>query len=286
VSEMDCGDLSKENILEQAIVPGDTGKLILAGNMISDEGALKSTFESLESVFEIQIHGNKLTKLGEGMFSQNCNLEVLSLGHGNYGMQMDSNVFLGADKLKILDLGFAETNITRNLFDPLGELKYLFLQSNVFPVISSNFFQQNTNVEYIDVTNSQVTKLSVEAFRSNTKLAQLLLRQNKLDMIEDGTFDSIQDLEWIDLGRNQLTSVTNELFAKNENLRIVDLDSNNLNKVCARAFETQKDTLAGINLSDNMDLVVELSRNFCNEDHCDTNMEAFWSSLAEFGAEC
>lgn len=39
------------------------------------------------------------------MFSQNCNLEVLSLGHGNYGMQMDSNVFLGADKLKILDLG-------------------------------------------------------------------------------------------------------------------------------------------------------------------------------------
>ena len=172
------------------------------------------------------------------MFSQNCNLEVLSLGHGNYGMQMDSNVFLGADKLKILDLGknyrlgyclsilfpgFAQTNITRNLFDPLGELKYLFLQSNVFPVISSNFFQQNTNVEYIDVTNSQVTKLSVEAFRSNTKLAQLLMRQNRLDMIEDGTFDSVQDLEWIDLGRNQLTSVTSELFAKNENLRIVDL---------------------------------------------------------------
>ena len=86
-------------------MPGDTGKLILAGNQISDDVALKNTFESLESVFEIQIHGNRLTKLDEGMFAQNCNLEVLSLGHGNHGMQMDSNVFLGADKLKILDLG-------------------------------------------------------------------------------------------------------------------------------------------------------------------------------------
>ena len=105
VSEMDCGDLLKDDILNQAIVPGDTGKLILAGNQISDDLALKNTFESLESVFEIQIHGNRLTKLDEGMFAQNCNLEVLSLGHGNHGMQMDSNVFLGADKLKILDLG-------------------------------------------------------------------------------------------------------------------------------------------------------------------------------------
>ena len=237
---MDCGDLLKDDILNQAIVPGDTGKLILAGNQISDDLALKNTFESLESVFEIQIHGNRLTKLDEGMFAQNCNLEVLSLGHGNHGMQMDSNVFLGADKLKILDLGkwyrlqetmsncpivsgFAETNITRNLFDPLGELTYLFLQSNVFPVISSNFFQQNTNVEYIDATNSKVTKLSIDAFRSNAKLAQLLLRQNQLDMIEDGTFDALADLEWIDLGRNQLTVVTAALFVNNSNLRIIDL---------------------------------------------------------------
>ena len=39
------------------------------------------------------------------MFSQNCNLEVLSLGHGNKGVQLDPNVFLGANKIKILDLG-------------------------------------------------------------------------------------------------------------------------------------------------------------------------------------
>ena len=55
VSEMDCGSLNKADILDQAIVPGDTGKLILAGNAISDDLALKNTFESLESVFEIQV---------------------------------------------------------------------------------------------------------------------------------------------------------------------------------------------------------------------------------------
>ena len=56
---MDCGNLNKADILDQAIVPGDTGKLILAGNAISDDLALKNTFESLESVFEIQVrrHG-------------------------------------------------------------------------------------------------------------------------------------------------------------------------------------------------------------------------------------
>lgn len=68
-----------------------------------------------------------------------------------------------------------------------------------------------------------MTKLSIDAFRSNSKLAQLLLRQNELDMIEDGTFDALADLEWIDLGRNQLTVVTAALFVNNSNLRIIDL---------------------------------------------------------------
>ena len=75
VSEMDCGDLSKEDILEQAIVPGDTGKLILAGNMISDEAALKSTFESLESVFEIQASFHSLFVIRSYVF------DVLTFNH-------------------------------------------------------------------------------------------------------------------------------------------------------------------------------------------------------------
>ena len=110
------------------------------------------------------------------MFSQNCNLEVLSLGHGNKGVQMDHNIFLGADKLKILDLGNAETNITAGTLEPLTDLQFLFLQLNNIEKITTNFFKNNENLEYIDASNSKISEISVDAFTNNKRLAQMLLR--------------------------------------------------------------------------------------------------------------
>ena len=59
-----------------------------------------------------------------------------------------------------------------------------------------------------------------------------------------------------------------------------------MTKICVDAFNTQKSTLAGVNLRHNTQLAVELAQNFCDEEHCDATMETFWSVLAEKGATC
>ena len=64
-------------------------------------------------------------------------LKVLSLGHGNEGVEMSPNLFIGSDKIEILDLGAAKSNLDENLLVPLTGLKYLFVQFNIIPKIST-----------------------------------------------------------------------------------------------------------------------------------------------------
>ena len=62
---------------------------------------------------------------------------MLSLGHGNNGVNLNPNLFIGSDKIEILDLGAARAEIKKDLFAPLPNLKYLFLQFNIIKAITS-----------------------------------------------------------------------------------------------------------------------------------------------------
>ena len=57
-------------------------------------------------------------------------MTLLYLGHGNAGMRLPETVFVGASSVKILDLGASFTKIHPELFSPLTNLEYLFLQFN------------------------------------------------------------------------------------------------------------------------------------------------------------
>ena len=129
--------MQRSDILEKATIPGDTQILKLSGNRISSSANLKDILNSLPSVGEIQLHDNHIEELGEGLFSQNCNLKVLSLGHSTKSIEMNENLFIGAEKIQILDLGDAKAEIADSLFSPLSNLQYLFLQLNNVPVITS-----------------------------------------------------------------------------------------------------------------------------------------------------
>ena len=50
---------------------------------------------------------------------------------------MSPNLFIGSDKIEILDLGAAKARLPENLLVPLSGLKYLFVQFNNIPKISS-----------------------------------------------------------------------------------------------------------------------------------------------------
>ena len=50
---------------------------------------------------------------------------------------MSPNLFIGSDKLEILDLGAAKSKLDENLLVPLTGLKYLFVQFNIISKIST-----------------------------------------------------------------------------------------------------------------------------------------------------
>ena len=64
-------------------------------------------------------------------------ITTLYLGHGNAGMKLPETVFVGASSVKILDLGASFTKIHAELFSPLTNLEYLFLQFNEVGRLSS-----------------------------------------------------------------------------------------------------------------------------------------------------
>ncbi|CBY12745.1 unnamed protein product [Oikopleura dioica] len=261
---MDCANLNNPDIFDRTIIPGDTQTLKLANNRITDEKQLEETLVTLTSLRELQLHGNELAKLNEATFAQNCNLEVISLGHGNAGMKLPETVFVGASSVKILDLGAAFTKIHPELFSPLTNLEYLFLQFN-------------EKLEYVDASSAQIDSISDNAFTSSTALKQVLLRRNSIKTLEPETFQALEELSWLDLGRNELQIIMPGTFTANTDLKILDLDQNLIDTICPTAFSGAKENLEAINLAYNR-LPEELNKNFCL-DECDGDIGEFWNIL-------
>jgi len=274
---MDCANLNNPEILDRTIIPGDTQTLKLANNRITDEKQLKETLVTLTSLRELQLHGNELAKLNEATFAQNCNLEVISLGHGNAEIKLPETVFVGASSVKILDLGASFTKIHAELFSPLTNLEYLFLQFNEVGRLSSSHFYNNQKLEYVDASSAQIDSISDNAFTSSTALKQVLLRRNSIKTLEPETFQTLGELSWLDLGRNQLQIILPGTFTANTDLKILDLDQNLIDIICPTAFSEARNSLEAINLAYNR-LPEELNKNFCL-DGCDGDIDDFWHLL-------
>ncbi|RWS28770.1 G-protein coupled receptor GRL101-like protein, partial [Leptotrombidium deliense] len=138
-----------------------------------------------------------------------------------------ANKFSNLHNLYTLDLRYNKIKIIRSLaFNGLQNVRTLLLDHNPsLQVIEANAFNNMTSLRNLNITNTNMTKLSKMTFFGMSSLETLHLSENHLQEIETEAFVGLEMLLVLDIQNNDLKYVGKESFKQLYNLQNLLTDS-------------------------------------------------------------
>ena len=126
-----------------------------------------------------------------------------------------------------------------------GTIKCTHLQLTSVPTYLS------ANVEVLDLSHNNITKLNNKSFENYKHLHILNIGNNNVTLIESGSFEHLTELKILELDENKITTLPSFLFARNHHLWNINLAHNKLTKIPSSAFQLAKN-LTYIDLKSNL----------------------------------
>ncbi|VDI43073.1 Hypothetical predicted protein [Mytilus galloprovincialis] len=161
---------------------------------------------------ELNLYGNTISSLPDGVFSKNINLRTVNLQN---------------NRISIIPV---------NAFEDLVLLESLNLNANTISSLPDGVFSKNINLRTVSLGNNRISIIPVNAFEDLVLLEFLSLDTNTLSSLPGGLFSKNINLRTIDLGANTISSLPGGLFSKNINLTTIDLTDNAFTTVSANIF--------------------------------------------------
>lgn len=166
------------------------------------------------------------------------------------------------------------SNAFKNLeaFDDETNLELLDLSNNQIATIDIDVFKSFPHLKHLNLNSNQLKKINIFAFDLNNQLIDLKLSNNQLDddSIEFLLFSSsLVNLEQLDLSFNKLTRLSDHIFNNLLNLKQINLSNNQLKIINLIRLFSMNTRLADIDLSKNIDLKIYQS----NESQLYTNLK-------------
>lgn len=140
----------------------------------------KNLCENARNFKHLNLNCNEINALKANGFMGCDNLEVLHIGANQLDSIEEEGVFNGLGNL--LKLGLDSNNIVtirENLFEPLVNLKVILLYNNDIEHINENIFKFNVKLEQIALTDNRINSLSPKTFAKLSNLNRLWLSRNK-----------------------------------------------------------------------------------------------------------
>ena len=240
---------------------------------------LNSTlFQGLNLLQKVHIEACSLPTLPESIFTRTIDSETLDLALAELPEDLREQ---WQDMLKAINhynlieditlIGI--NNLPMNLFDKLERLKRLSLTE--IDVIRPEVFEELNNLEYLNLTSSELGSLAGNWFKDLMELETLDISNNDLVMIEDDAFvglvslknldasnNNLQqigrfafkpfstDIENLDLSDNHLETLQEGLFSHLWSLKVLNLRSNDIVSLPSKIFE-DLELLRELHLQDN-----------------------------------
>ncbi|XP_041125701.1 toll-like receptor 2 type-2 isoform X1 [Polyodon spathula] len=105
-----------------------------------------------------------------------------------------------------------ETILQRD-FSGVRGLRKLYLQFNQISAVDPEAFQDNLELEYLDISNNRLHEISTLPFRNMAALNHLDIANNvDTDIILGPQFSSLQNLQTLKLGNPQISSLRENSF--------------------------------------------------------------------------
>ena len=196
-------------------------------------------FAGLPALTYLELSGNALTELPDGVFAGLPALRELVLSRNNLTTLPD-DVFDELTGLRTLRLRYNElTELPAGVFDELTSLDFLSLSHNNLTELPAGVFDELTSLTHVlDLSNNALTELPDRVFDGLTSLTRLDLRFNELTELPDGVFDELTSLtHQLDLRNNALTELPDGVFDGLTSLNSLSLGSNNLTTLPDGVFD-------------------------------------------------
>uniref|UniRef100_A0A1B0AB64 LRRCT domain-containing protein n=1 Tax=Glossina pallidipes TaxID=7398 RepID=A0A1B0AB64_GLOPL len=216
--------------------------LDLSNNLIKylEPNAL-SSFTALRTLL---INNNMITQWShiypEEILLNTINLEHLSLNGNQFEFfnDDDSSLMLTSDSLTHLELQGCGINKVGGdmLTDALPNLQYLNLNNNsldsldVLPSSSLLGLELMPTLSHLHLEGNMLNFITSKTFQNNSQLEMLDLSRNSLRSIDPEAFIQLRQLTHLDLAYNQLTRLDPNVFRYNEKLVSVNLSRNTIEK--------------------------------------------------------
>ncbi|XP_017574215.1 podocan isoform X1 [Pygocentrus nattereri] len=189
------------------------------------------TFGQKPALKSVYLHNNKLTEAGlpEGMFNGSDNLEVLIMS-SNFLRYVPKGLPSALYRLHLKNNKLEK--IPAGAFENLSQLRELYLQNNLLSNdgMDNNTFSHLTSLEYLDLSNNNLTEVPSGLPRS---LVLLHLEKNSISRIPADALTPIRNLEYLLLHNNRLRAraIDREAFRGLKRLHTLHMYNNLLERV-------------------------------------------------------
>ncbi|XP_038578400.1 toll-like receptor 9 [Micropterus salmoides] len=249
LSQNDIVSLNKEVFvgLENAVC------LDLSFNYMS-QALKRGMFESMKNLVFLNLSYNRLDLYYEATFSElKTTLKVLDISNNDFhfkmrGMGHRLEFLQNLTNLEVLSL--ANNGIERRVDQRLvsSSLKYLYFHGNRLDIMwesennrYTNFFQNLTNLSYLDISNNELKSISPEVLCNLPgSMKALRISDNLLNYFPWLNISALTNLRHLDLSQNFLSYLPPEVIEFGAMFSLLDLSHNRLSVIPEDFFSKAK----------------------------------------------
>ena len=222
----------------------------LKGLTIKSESAgvlslTSGAFNGLANLQKLDLSENTVRFLPPGTLCMLPNLSDLNVSHNEIESISDLSLpdhggqaGVCLRNLQTLDISHNElTAVTVIQLQGWQRLQKLNLNHNLIRYLDHDVFQLSSNLQYLDVSNNQLSTLPLTIF-SAPKLVHLSLANNSISSLPTEIFANQENLQHLDVSGNLLSSteIKPALFQHLSNLTELDLSGNQIGKLRKKTF--------------------------------------------------
>ena len=235
--------------------------LNLGENKIEEIG--RETFKGMINLVVINLNKNKIRYLEPGVF-ENQYMVTVNLS-GNMLEEIQTRSFSSLLDLHEVDLSNNRiTRIKNGAFDNIPNLRKLHLQRNQLSTYKGDIYTRmsnNTELEYLDLSNNDINYLYPESFSFHPNLRWVNFASNRLPFFPTQFIKDLVLLEYLNLEGNQISALEDNYFANMPRLRSLKLAKNEITTISETTFQNSSQ-LQYIDISHNN--ISELKDNVFN----------------------
>ena len=139
------------------------------------------------------------------------------------------------EKVKIVKHVFIQ--VSTDLFQNYTNLKEVNMSNNQIFNFSNGFFQYLKNTVDLDISHNSMKIISNNTFSYLEHLQNLILNNNNIEELQPGLFQHLVNLKNLDISHNTIKIISNSTFSYLEHLQNLILNNNNMKELQPGLFQ-------------------------------------------------